>query len=118
MCKGTLPVFTDLLSKADDFRDFLYAYSGDEIFSTWGLLFKKKCSSVGGKFFLYEMTRIITGGKSENVRVVSPESVPFLFSFWRPSQCGLTLKREEFVKCLSISLADRKSKKLSPFQFS
>ena len=67
MCTGTLPVFTDMLSKADDFRDFLYAYSEDGIFLTWGLLFKKTCSSVGGKFFLYEMTRIIMGGKNENV---------------------------------------------------
>ena len=48
---GTPPSFSAMLSKGDNFRDFLFAYLEDMAFLNLGLLVKEKMCSNGSKFF-------------------------------------------------------------------
>ena len=50
-CIGTPPSHSAMLTKGDNFRDFLFAYLDDEVFPKWGLLLEERICSKGSKFF-------------------------------------------------------------------
>ena len=50
-------------------------------FKKWDLIFKKRICSLGANSFLEELTFTEMGGKNENKRVASPDSVPVHLHF-------------------------------------
>ena len=62
--------FSAIFSKADNFRDFLYAYLEEEVYPVWVLLLRKE---MGANSFLFEMTQIHMGGNNENDKSCFPQ---------------------------------------------
>ena len=72
---GTL-TFSANFIKGDNFSDFLFALLAEEAHPQRGLLLKERICSSRSKFFPLRVDPIQKGGKHENGRVASPETVP------------------------------------------
>ena len=64
-----------------NFCDFLFAYVEDVVFPKWGLLLKERICSSWSKFFSVRVDPTEMGGKNENDRVASPESILIYLNF-------------------------------------
>ena len=51
-CMGTPPSYSAMLSKGDNFCEFLFAYLEDEVFPKWGLLLRKEFALMRANSFL------------------------------------------------------------------
>ena len=63
------------LQKGPKFSDFLFSSLADVSISKWGLHLKLRICSYRSKFFPLRVDPIENGGKNENGRVASPESI-------------------------------------------
>ena len=72
---ATLPSFSAMCSKGDNFCYFLFVYLEDKVFPKWDLLLRG-IFLMGANSFLHKMIKIDMVGNNENDRVASPESVP------------------------------------------
>ena len=63
---STHPSFSSMLSKGDNFHDFLFAYLEYEVFPKGIYSYRKEFVPVGANSFLEELTLNERGGKNEN----------------------------------------------------
>ena len=53
MSVGTFPSYSAMLSKGDNYRDFLFAYLEVEVVPIWDLILKERIYSDGLKSFFF-----------------------------------------------------------------
>ena len=75
MVYGYTSIFSHHVYKGRNIGDCLLAYLEDTVFSKWGLVLWDEFASVEANSCPFKMASFYIGGKYDNDRVASPESV-------------------------------------------